>query len=348
VSGARFAGLRSLLGRSGWIPFAALLLLMAIIGAITQAHTSVFLSELNIASLLTLAAPLALLALGQQMVLIAGGFDISIGSAMSLSVVLASFWVTQPHLYESVPGILAVLGIGACVGLLNGLIVRVLGVSPIITTVAMLGILQGVAILLRPEPGGVIGSGLTEAVSSRAGFLPWIFVGTLALALVLEVWLWLTPSGLTLRATGLGEEPSRRTGVQVQRIKIGAYVVCSAAALGGGLLLAGQVGLGQNSAGATYTLPAFTACFLGGAGLAGGRGSFVGALVGAVFLTMLVNVTPLLSLPSATSELITGVLTVVAVVAYSFRFGTGTSRTGKHHELDDPPAVPVAPAEVAS
>jgi ribose/xylose/arabinose/galactoside ABC-type transport system permease subunit len=87
--------------------------------------------------------------------------------------------------------------------------------------------------------------------------------------------------------------------------------------VGAGLFLGVQVAVGQNSVAASYALPAFTACFLGGAALTGGRGSFVGAFLGALFLTLLINVTPLLSLPTAVAQTATGVLTILAVVAYT-------------------------------
>ena len=126
-----------------------------------------------------------------------------------------------------------------------------------------------------------------------------------------------------MRATGLSEEAARRTGIHVERIKVGAYVFCAVLAVAAGLFLAVQVAVGQNGIASTYALPAFTACFLGGAALTGGRGSFVGAVLGAVFLTLLVNVTPLLELNSAWAQTATGVLTIIAVVAYSL---TGDSR----------------------
>ena len=88
------------------------------------------------------------------------------------------------------------------------------------------------------------------------------------------------------------------------------------------------MGIGSNSAGAGFPLPAFTACFLGGAAMTGGKGSFVGALLGAVFLTMLTNITPLVNINSAVAETVTGVLTIAAIAAYSIPRGRKRSRLG--------------------
>jgi ribose transport system ATP-binding protein len=126
-----------------------------------------------------------------------------------------------------------------------------------------------------------------------------------------------------------------------------------------GLLLAVQVGLGQNSAGVDFALPAFTACFLGGAALAGGAGSFIGALLGALFLSTLTNVIPLLGLPDAMNGVFTGGLTILAVVIYTLTRGAPPAltrrwpflqklTTGTRGSLPGSPAASNAPASNAA
>jgi ribose transport system ATP-binding protein len=309
--------LRGRLLGSSWLPLGVLLALIVGLGAYTQARSSLFLSDANLTSLFVLMLPLAAVALGEQFTLLTAGFDISIGSTMSLAVVLASFWVTSPTLGGSILGILACLGVGVAIGLFNGFVIRVVGVVAIVATIATLGILQGLAIVLRPQPGGTIGFGLTDALSAQIGFMPVALIVVVALAVLAELWLRTTSSGLRWRATGLAEEPSRRMGLSVDRIKILSYVLCAVIAVVAGLLLSVQLGVGSNSVGSDFGLVAFTACFLGGAALTGGRGSFVGTLVGALFVGMLTNVTPLLGWPEATSRTAAGVLTIVAIVAYA-------------------------------
>jgi ribose transport system ATP-binding protein len=300
------------------VPVAVIALLLVALGGYAQAKSSLFLQSGNLSGLLTLALPLLVVALGQQVALMSGGFDISVGSTMSLIVVIASYEVTQSTLVASMPGILLCLAAGAAVGLLNGLVVRGLKISPIIATIAMYGALQGLAILLREQPGGQIGQGLTNFVGGQIGWIPIPFLAFVAIAVLAEVWLFSTSAGLTFRATGLAEEPSRRNGIEVTRIKLAGYLTAAVGAAIAGLLLAAQVGLGANDAGTGFTLPAFTVCFLAGASLAGGRGSFVGVVLGALFLSTITNVTPLLNLPDATSQVVTGALTILAVLAYAF------------------------------
>jgi ribose transport system ATP-binding protein len=327
--------------RSSWAPLGIIAVLMLVIGAYTQNYTSVFLQSSNLNSLLVISLPFVIAAIGEQCVLIAGGFDISIGSTMSLSVVLASFWVTSDGLGGSITGILLLLLVGVGIGLLNGFIVRGLGVSPIIATIGTLDILAGIGVILRPTPGGVIGLGISDALNKSISWLPISFLVIVVLTIGVEIWLRSTASGLSVRSTGLSEESCRRTGVRVQWIKIGAYVICAVMAVIAGLFLGVQVSVGQSNVASDYALPAFTACFLGGAAMTGGRGSFVGALLGGLFLTLLINVTPLLNLPSATAQTVTGVLTIVAVAGYTLtgdraarwrgwrRSGSGRTRSGQ-------------------
>jgi ribose transport system ATP-binding protein len=332
------ARLQRLLG-STWAPMAVVVLLMLIIGGYTEGYTSVFLHSSNLNSLLVISLPFVLAAIGEQAVLIAGGFDIAIGSTMSLSVVLASFWVTQNGFGSSIPGLLLLILVGIGIGVLNAFIVRALGVNPIIATIGTLDILAGIGVILRPNPGGVIGLGISNALNKSVSFIPISFIVIVVLTVAVEVWLRYTAQGLSIRSTGLSEEASRRTGLRVEQIKVAAYVVCALMAMIAGIFLAVQVSVGQNNVASDYALPAFTACFLGGAAMTGGRGSFVGALLGALFLTLLINVTPLLNLPSATSQTVTGVLTIVAVAGYTLtgdravhwrgwrRSGSGRART---------------------
>jgi ribose transport system ATP-binding protein len=314
--------LPKLLG-STWGPLGVIALLMILIGAYTTLKSSAFLGSSNLTSLLVISMPLMVVALGQQGALISGGFDISIGSSMSLGVILASFWVTQGSLGASIPGILLCLLAGVGIGLLNAFIIRGLGVSPIIATIGTLDILNGIGIVLRPQPGGLIGTGLSNVLNKNVAFIPISFICIVIVAIMCEFWLRSTSLGLSVRATGLSEEASRRTGIRVGRLKVGAYVFCGVFAVTAGLFLSVQVSVGQSGIAASYALPAFTACFLGGASLTGGRGSFIGAILGAVFLTLLINVTPLLNLNVAWAQTATGVLTILGILAYSL---SGDSR----------------------
>jgi ribose transport system ATP-binding protein len=298
-------------------PLLGLVVLCLAVGGYAAAHSSVFLSAGNIRTLLAMALPIAILVVGTQFALLAGQFDISVGSTMSVAACVGSFWLVHGALGSTVAGLLGCLAIGVAIGLLNSFIIRGLKVSPIIATIATLGILAGVAILVRPTPGGGISQGLTHVLSASVGFLPVFFVVIVVIGAVADVWRTRTSSGLFYRAVGLSEEAAARSGLAVTKTKVASHVVVSVMAIIAGIFLLAQVTVASNNLGVSFPLPAFTACFLGGAALAGGRGVFLGVILGAVFLGTLTNITPLLSWSTATSQIATGVLTVIAVIAYA-------------------------------
>jgi ribose transport system ATP-binding protein len=192
-----------------------------------------------------------------------------------------------------------------------------LKVSPVIATIATLGIVQGIAILIRPEPGGYIAPGLRSAVSQGFGFIPAAFLVIALVAVALEVWLFRSRAGLAVRGVGFDAEASRRIGRRVGVVRSVGLIVCASGAVVAGIFLGSQIGVGTNAVGATYSLPCFAAVFLGGAALSGGRGSFIGALLGAVFLSLLANVAPLLNIPVATGQMLYGAILIIAVTAYA-------------------------------
>jgi ribose transport system ATP-binding protein len=283
----------------------------------TGSRNPVFWNTFNLASWLILALPLAFVAIAQQYNLIAGLFDISIGSVMSLTVVILSYTlpdVSPGALLESVVALAVTV---VAVGAFNSLLIETLKVTPIVATVASLGVVQGVAIWLRPEYGGLIAPALNRTFALGIAFIPTTFIVVTALAIALEWWLYTSRRGLALRATGLRSDSALRVGWRVRRIRTGALFVSVLGAVVGGVILASQAGAGSNGVGATYALPTFAAVFLGGAVMTGGRGSFVGALLGALFLSLINNAVPLLGIEPAWAQILNGLVLLIAIAAYA-------------------------------
>lgn len=310
-----------------WIPIGFVAILIAIVGWYANSKSTVFLSESNLYNLLLLVLPIGFVVLGEVFVLISGGVDASVGAMISVSIVLASFWATTDSVAAAVLSSLLIIGVGCAVGAVNWLIVRKLRINPLIATIAVLGILQGIALQLRPVQAGFIGDGLKQLLGQRIGFVPVAFIVLVALAGVADLWMMKTSSGLFFRASGRAEEMARRNGIRAEGFKFAGYVVCAAMAAIGGLFYAVQVGVGDATAGPELLLPAIAAAFIGGAGLGGGRGSFVGAILGALFMALLVNVTPLVNIDSAWTKVITGLLTIAAIIAYSVNSSTWFRRS---------------------
>ncbi|OPX05244.1 ATP-binding cassette domain-containing protein [Mycobacterium sp. AT1] len=302
---------------SAQLPILMLLVLSVIVAVYTGTQSDVFWTSANLANLLLLSLPLAFVAIGQQMALLSGGFDISVGSTMSVTVVLASMTLpdlSAGSLLRTIPLLLlTALGIGG----FNAFMIAALKVNPIVATIATLGIVQGIAIVLRPEPSGIIAPELGAAFELGIGFVPTPFIIVVVLAVALEVWLYRSHKGLALRAVGFNDEAARRIGWSVTTIRAGALICCALGAVIAGLCLASLAGVGSNAVGASYALPCFAAVFLGGAVLTGGRGSFVGALVGAVFLSLFDNVAPLLNISGAWSQTVYGIILLLAIAMYA-------------------------------
>ncbi len=302
---------------AGLLPIAVLLVLIGAVGGYTASQTPVFWTSFNLANLLILTLPLAFVALGQQFAMIGGLIDISVGSTMSLAVVLVS--VTLPDMTSrSVLTTVLVLAAAAIgVGVLNTVLIEVLQINAIVATIASLGIIQGISILIRPQIEGVIAFDLVTMVGQGIGYVPYAFIALVVLAVGLEFWLYRRPRGLALRALGFNMESSSRLGERVRRTRALCLMAAALGAVVGGVFLASQTGMGSNSAGSAYTLPCFAAVFLGGAVMTGGRGSFIGAMLGALFLALVNNVTPLLGIAAAWQQVIYGSILIMAISVYA-------------------------------
>lgn len=301
-----------------WVPLVFLAVLTLLVGGFAAAESDVFLKGINIKHLLQAAAPVGLVAIAQLHVLLVRGLDVSVGSLMSLTVVVESVLLaTGAPTGLLILGLLACLAMGALVGLVNGALVRFAHINAVITTIAMLSVLQGVALILRPTPGGAINAGLNAVLNAKIGFLPLSSVALILLVLAGDWWLHRTRSGLEVKAVGFREEAARRNGVRVNFVQLRAYVLASVTTVIAGLFLGAQVGVGHPTVGQNFALNSIAAAVLGGAALSGGRGSFGGALFGAFFFTLMVNVISILGLSASVGVITSGLMTLLAIFLYS-------------------------------
>jgi ribose transport system ATP-binding protein len=311
----------------GWLPLVLMAALMFAIGGYAAGRNADFLSDFNLETLFgsSGALPLALVAMGQTNALMVRGFDVSVGALMTLVVCEGSNLLTPgASWYVLLFASLALVAIGLGVGLVNATLIRKLGLPSIIATLATLSVMQGISLWLRPTPGGEINSGFSDTLNTSWGFMPAAFIAVVVLAVIGDLWYYRTPSGLAARAVGLDEESSRRLGAHAERINWRAFVLCSLLATLAGFFLAAQVGIGDARVGSGYALTSIAAAVLGGASLTGGRGSFVGAVVGALFLSLIVNILPLPNiLPGFLREwsdalplISVGALTLLALILY--------------------------------
>lgn len=230
------------------------------------------------------ATLLAFVAMAQALVIITSGIDLSVGMVLTLANCVAS-WIVVGTGLETTLGILGVLATGALCGAVNGLIVIFGRLQPIVTTIATGAMFYGIALFLRPFPGGSVNETLADFMTGKAfSFFPMSFVALGAVVLVIWVPYSRSVIGRAAYAAGSSESAAYMSGMPVKLAKFTAYVLSGLLAAIGGLYLTffSYTGEAAYASGNTYTLFSIAAVVLGGVSLMGGRGSAIGAIFGAL------------------------------------------------------------------
>lgn len=306
-------------------PAVPLALVTILLGLYVFSQNANFLSAFNIYNILMLATALGFIALGQTIALLLGAIDLSVGPLAGFLVVVASFFINDDKSTFVIAAGFVLVFLGAfVVGGINGILIRFANFTPIAATLAMYIGLQGMSFLLRDNPGGYINADIVQVVTSQVGPIPVAFIVLAAIGVAGEYLLRKTGFGWRIRATGSNEESARRVGVRIDGIFLIGYISCSLLAAIGAVMLMAQIGVGDPRQGINYTLSSITAVVLGGTSLRGGRGTFLGTMLGAVLLTEVLNAVTFLGFTQTYQYVFQGVLIVVAALIYS-AFG-GRSR----------------------
>ncbi|WP_136620054.1 MULTISPECIES: ABC transporter permease [Mesorhizobium] len=264
------------------------LLVALLISLWLTVETTQFATAENLFNLVAQAMPLIIAAIGQLVVVLIGGLDLSVGSVISFTTAVLA--LDQPAIVL----IPAVFVLAAFIGLINGLAITRFNVHPIIATLSTQYIVLGVTRILRPVSGGTVPEIVIAAVSGSFLGIPYpVFWG---IVVILAAWKLLYGSryGLHLFAIGGGiasgaESAARNFGVADRRNIILAYVVCSCFAAVAGVFLAGRIVSGDPNVGLLFELDTVTAVALGGTQLSGGIGSLHGTVIGALVMALLAN-----------------------------------------------------------
>jgi erythritol transport system permease protein len=307
--------------------FVALLIVFAVFTILSPG----FIQPANIEILARQTAINAILAIGMTFVILTGGIDLSVGSIVGLTAMIAGGLINEgialgalgvvvyPHTWT----ILVIsLAAGALIGLVNGVIITRFQVPPFIATLGMLYVARGLAglrndgrtfpnLVGRPELGNTGFEQLGAGTFIGLSYSIWLMVIVAAVAYVIAT---RTPLGKHVYATGGNERAAELSGVPIRRTKITAYVISGACAALVGLIIASQLVAAHPATGAAFELNAIAAVVLGGTSLAGGRGTMVGTLIGA-FVIGVVNVgLTQLGVSSFWQLIVTGAVIVLAVV----------------------------------
>ncbi|MGA3250971.1 MAG: ABC transporter permease [Paraburkholderia sp.] len=281
-----------------------------------------FLHAANLADIVSAGSFLGLIVIGQSLVIIMGGFDLSVGSLVGLGTVISAY--AAP--YGWVAAMLAPVVAGLLIGFVNGVLIARARMAPFIVTLAALLGLKGVALVLASQDLLIANPGFFTIIANGSIFglnnLIWILVAAYIVgAIVLNC----TAYGAAIFAIGGNEEAARMLGVRVERIKIITYGVSGALAGLAGALLASHLDSGLAAAGTGYELQSIAAAVIGGVLLTGGVGTMAGPLAGVILLGMIENIINQIgTLSPYYQNLASGAFLLVAVIAQTVL----TSRRG--------------------
>lgn len=263
---------------------------------------------------------LAFVAIAQALVVITSGIDLSVGMTFILTNCLAS-WLVQGSPLETALGVAAVLLVGLLCGAINGIIVIYGRLQPIVATIATGAVYFGLALMLRPFPGGTVNEDLADAMTGRLfGVIPASLVVLLATVLLIWVPFRRSVIGRAAYAAGSSEVAAYMSGMPIRRAKFAAYTLSGLFAAFGGLFLTffTYTGEAAYASGNAYTLFSIAAVVLGGISLFGGRGSAVGAIFGAFAFRTIGDLLFVFDLEPLWQPLFQGVVLLIAVSLGAF------------------------------
>lgn len=308
--------LKNFLGRvprAGWS--FAIFVLLFILGGIIKPN--LFTVE-GLISTATFAAILAIASYGQTVAVIQGGIDLSVPNTIAFSALGYLTWVSS---LGPVLALLLALASGAIIGMVNGLIVAKLGLTPIVTTIAMNGLLFGVVLLnFKLSELTVVPAGLRAVTAEKFSLfgiqIAWVLPLALLLMLVLQAVLSFTGWGRSLFLVGTSEHTARLAGQPVARIRIVGYALSGLLAAAAGIVIVGYYSQAEANMGAQYLLGSVAAVVIGGASIFGGRGSMFGTFIGALVLGQVSTLVAVFNLGTTVQNLIYGVIILAVVAAY--------------------------------
>ncbi|MCE0764757.1 ABC transporter permease [Pseudonocardia kujensis] len=294
-------------------------LVLFVVGTV---HTAGFASGDNIRQLLVFASFVGFAALGQTLVVLGGGLDLSVPWLISFGgiqlAVLCAGGMNQ------VLAVVVCVVVGLLVGLVNGIGVTVFGVAPIVMTLGVGGLVQAylLAVGLLKATGNDVPTIASGVANGALGPIPVVAVVWLVVALVVAVVLARTRFGRSVYATGENDVVAVLSGIDTGRVRMITYAVSGAASAFAGVIISGYIGKAYLEIGQPFLFASIAALVIGGASILGGRGTYFGTVVGAIALTLLNSLLPLFNLDPASLSIAYGLVILVGVRVTTTR-GTG-------------------------
>jgi ribose transport system permease protein len=280
--------------------------------------TDKFLTQSNLFSVARAFSYIAIIAIGEAMVIISGGVDLSVGSIYGFGGLIGAIAMANWGLPIPVGFLLGIL-VGAGFGLANGLLITKIGMPPFIVTLGMLSVVRGLAYAVTsgypvrpPAAFNTFGQGYL-------GVIPYPVIYLVVLAVIFSFFLKKTVIGRRIYAIGGNEEAAQTSGIRVNNVKLVVYVLAGALAAFAGLTATARLGVAQSTAGVGYELDVVAAVIIGGASLSGGKGTILGAILGAAIMGVLRNGLVLLNVSAYWQQAVIGLVIISAIAADQWR-----------------------------
>ena len=299
-------------GQLEWVRRASVLAGLALLFVVFSALTSSFYQPGNLLDILLQSSINSMIAVGMTLVVMTRGIDLSVGSVVGLSSMIAASALANNLLL----GIVAGMVMGMVCGLINGFLIAKVKLPDFIATLGTLSIYRGLALIYTDgKPIYGIDPAFRAIFAGQVAGIPTPVLLALAIAILAYLLVRYTALGEQVIAVGGNEEAARLSGINIDRVKIAVYAVSGLLASLAGFVLIGRVGAAEPIGGTGFELQAIGAAVIGGASLFGGEGNPLGALIGALILGALQNGLTLLNVPSFWQLVATGVVVILAVFA---------------------------------
>lgn len=299
--------------RAGRVVFdyAMIAVLVALVIGATAIYSG-FLAPSNLLLILSQTAPLGLVAVGMTFVIIAGGFDLSVGAVYAVAGTVAAALALSG--FPPIVGFAAGVGLGVLLGAINGVLVARFNINPFIATLGTSSVYSGAILLAsNSQPFAVSDDAFRFLGSARVAGIPISVIVLVVIFLAAAVVLHLTPLGRRLFAVGGNSEASRLSGIRVRTIRGSTYVMSGFLAALAGVMAASRIGVGQGDVGANVALDAIAVVVIGGTSLTGGEGKVWRTAVGLLILAVLNNIFFSLAVDSNWQLVTKGTIVVLAV-----------------------------------
>jgi len=293
-----------------------LLLAVIVMVLILSMTSSAFLNDNNIVSLQTAIAPNLIVSLGMMTLFLIGRFDLSVGAVMGISGIAAAFAFEAG---APMPlGLVAGLAVGLAIGAFNGFAVAFLGLNHLIVTLGVLYMTRGIieVIMVGTKLAGFTSfpSLFLSLGQVSFGLFSGLFLFSVVLCLCFEIFLRLTFPGRTLLFLGGNKQAALSSGINQKKIEFFAFTLSGGLAALAGMLMTARMGMANRYMGEGLEMQVLIACLIGGGSIAGGKGSYLGALIGVIMMTLLTNAFNLLSIPAQWQAVLIGSVLMLVVI----------------------------------